>query len=179
MPKNNIGGPFVPLDHSVPFETHLEALESTLSHYDSISEIARKVPFANPIPGAKISSRFGYRSDPFNGRSALHSGIDFKAATGTPVLATGDGIIVSAGRKGGYGKVVEVRHKDGFVTRYAHLSRITVKNGQRVRMGQQVGKVGSTGRSTGPHLHYEIRKRNKARNPSKYMRVGLKLRGLL
>jgi len=179
MPKNNVGGPFVPLDHSVPFEAHLEALESTLNHYDNISGIARKMPFANPIPGAKLSSRFGHRTDPFNGRSAMHSGLDFKATTGTPVLATGDGVIVKAGRKGGYGKIVEVKHKDGFITRYAHLSRILVKNGQRVRLGQRIGKVGSTGRSTGPHLHYEIRKNNKAHNPSKYMKVGSKLRGLL
>jgi murein DD-endopeptidase MepM/ murein hydrolase activator NlpD len=179
MPKNDVGGPFVPLDHSVPFEAHLEALESTLNHYDSISGIARKMPFANPIPGAKLSSRFGYRKDPFNGRSAMHSGLDFKAKTGTPVLATGDGVIVKAGRKGGYGKVVEVKHKDGYITRYAHLSRILVKNGQRVRLGQRIGKVGSTGRSTGPHLHYEVRKNKKPHNPATFMKVGSKLRGLL
>ena len=179
MPKTDVGGPFVPLDHSVPFEAHLEALESTLNHYDSITGIARKMPFANPIPGAKISSRFGYRKDPFNGRSAMHSGMDFKAARGTPVKATGDGVVVKAGRKGGYGNVVEVKHSDGLTTRYAHLSRISVKNGQRVRLGQTIGKVGSTGRSTGPHLHYEVRQGKQARNPSNYMRVGFKLRGLL
>lgn len=179
MPTGDVGGPFVPLDHSVPFEAHLEALESTLSHYDSLSGIARKMPFANPIPGAKISSRFGFRKDPFNGRSAMHSGIDFKAARGTPVLATGDGVVIKAGRNGGYGKVVEVQHKNGFISRYAHLSRITVRNGQKIRMGQTIGKVGSTGRSTGPHLHYEVRQGKTARNPSKYLRVGFKLRGLL
>lgn len=179
MPKSGVGGPFVPLDHSVPFEAHLEALESTLNHYDNITGIARKMPFANPIPGAKVSSRFGHRTDPFNGRSAMHSGMDFKAARGTPVRATGDGVIIKAGRKGGYGKVVEVQHRDGLITRYAHLSRISVKNGQRVRLGQVVGKVGSTGRSTGPHLHYEVRQGKKARNPSNYIRVGFKLRGLL
>ena len=179
LPKSDVGGPFVPLDHSVPFEAHLEALESTLNHYDSLSGIARKMPFANPVPGAKISSRFGYRKDPFNGRSAMHNGIDFKAARGTAVNATGDGVVIKAGRKGGYGKVVEIRHKDGLITRYAHLSRIAVKNGQRVRVGQTIGKVGSTGRSTGPHLHYEIRQGKTARNPSKYIQVGFKLRGLL
>lgn len=179
MPSNDVGGPFVPLDHSVPFEAHLEALESTLNHYDSISGLARKMPFANPIPGAKISSNFGYRKDPFNGRSAMHSGIDFKAPTGTPVKATGDGVIVKAGRKGGYGKTVEIRHKNGLITRYAHLSRITVKNGQNIRVGETIGKVGSTGRSTGPHLHYEVRQGKKPHNPSKYIRVGFKLRGLL
>ncbi len=179
MPKSGVGGPFVPLDHSVPFEAHLEALESTLDHYDNISGIARKMPFANPIPGAQISSRFGHRKDPFNGRSAMHSGMDFKATTGTPVLATGDGVIIKAGRNGGYGKVVEVRHQDGIISRYAHLSRISVRNGQKVRLGQTIGKVGSTGRSTGPHLHYEVRKNGDARNPSSYMKTGFKLRGLL
>ncbi len=179
MPNSDVGGPFVPLDHSVPFEAHLEALESTLNHYDNLSGIARKMPLANPIPGAKISSRFGHRKDPFNGRSAMHSGMDFKAPRGTPVLSTGDGVIIKAGRKGGYGNVVEVKHKNGLISRYAHLSRISVKNGQRVRVGQTIGKVGSTGRSTGPHLHYEVRKGKTARNPSKYMQVGFKLRGLL
>jgi murein DD-endopeptidase MepM/ murein hydrolase activator NlpD len=179
MPSTDVGGPFVPLDHSMPFEAHLEALESTLNHYDSLSGIARKMPFANPIPGAKISSNFGYRKDPFNGRSAMHSGMDFKAPTGTPVRATGDGVIVRAGRKGGYGKTVEIRHKNGLITRYAHLSRINVKKGHKVNVGQVIGKVGSTGRSTGPHLHYEVRQGKTARNPSKYIRVGFKLRGLL
>ncbi len=179
MPNADVGGPFVPLDHSVPFEAHLEALESTLNYYDNLSGIARKMPFASPIPGAKISSRFGYRKDPFNGRSAMHSGMDFKAPHGTPVRTTGDGVVIKAGRKGGYGNVVEVRHKDGITSRYAHLSRISVKNGQRVHVGQTIGKVGSTGRSTGPHLHYEVRQGKTARNPSKYMQVGFKLRGLL
>ena len=179
MPQNGIGGPFVPLDHSVPFEAHLEALESTLNHYDSLSGIARKMPFATPIPGAKISSRFGFRKDPFNGRSAMHNGMDFKAPRGTPVRATGDGVVIKAGRNGGYGKVVEIRHKDGMISKYAHLSRIHVKKGQRVSVGKVIGKVGSTGRSTGPHLHYEIRQGKTARNPSKYMSVGFKLRGLL
>lgn len=179
MPSSDVGGPFVPLDHSVPFEAHLEALESTLNHYDSLSGLARKMPFANPIPGAKISSNFGYRKDPFNGRSAMHSGMDFKAPTGTPVRATGDGVVASAGRKGGYGKVVEIRHKNGLITRYAHLSRINVKKGHKVNVGQMIGKVGSTGRSTGPHLHYEVRQGKTARNPSKYIQVGFKLRGLL
>lgn len=179
MPSSDVGGPFVPLDHSVPFEAHLEALESTLNHYDSLSGLARKMPFANPIPGAKISSNFGYRKDPFNGRSAMHSGMDFKAPTGTPVRATGDGVVASAGRKGGYGKTVEIRHKNGLITRYAHLSRINVKKGHKVNVGQMIGKVGSTGRSTGPHLHYEVRQGKTARNPSKYIQVGFKLRGLL
>ena len=178
-PGNDVGGPFVPLDHSVPFEAHLHALESTLDHYDSVSSIARTIPLATPLPGAKISSRYGHRIDPFNGRAAMHSGIDFKAPRGTAVKSTGHGVVVKAGRNGGYGKVVEIRHRDGLVTRYAHLSSIKVSVGQKVRQGQTIGKVGSTGRSTGPHLHYEVRRSGKAVNPANYMNVGYKLRGLL
>ncbi len=179
LPTSDIGGPFVPLDHSVRFETHLEALQSTLKQYDSVSAIAKKIPLGTPLPGAIISSRYGHRIDPFNGRSAMHSGIDFKAARGTPVLSTGDGVVIKAGRKGGYGKVVEIQHKNGYTTRYAHLSRIHVKVGQRIKRGKIVGKVGSTGRSTGPHLHYELRRSDKTRNPAKYIKAGYKIRGLL
>ncbi|MEM9278448.1 MAG: M23 family metallopeptidase [Pseudomonadota bacterium] len=175
----DIGGPFVPLDHSVQFETHLQALEKTLDMYDSVSSVAKTVPLGTPVPGAKVSSHYGSRVDPFNGRIAMHSGIDFKAKTGTPVKATGKGVVTKAGRKGGYGKIVEVKHKNGYITRYAHLSRIAVQVGQHVNKGDIVGKVGSTGRSTGPHLHYEVRLNNKARNPSKYIKAGYKIRGLL
>lgn len=175
----NVGGPFVPFDHSVRFETHLLALQDTLEQYDRVTSIAKKLPLGSPVPGAKVSSYYGPRIDPFNGRTAMHGGIDFRAATGTPVLATGEGVVTKAKRIGGYGKVVEVRHKNGYTTRYAHLSRIHVKVGQRIRKGKIVGKVGSTGRSTGPHLHYEVRRSDKTRNPSKYIKVGNKISGLL
>jgi len=140
---SDIGGPFVPLDHSVDFEVHLHALEDTLKHYDQVTGLANALPLKSPVSGAKISSRYGSRVDPFNGRSAMHSGIDFKAKTGTPVKSTGRGVVVKAGRKGGYGKVVEVKHLNGLTTRYAHLSRINVKAGERVKAGQIVGKVGA------------------------------------
>jgi len=179
VPQIDVGGPFVPLDHSVAFETHLQALHKTLKSYDHVSEIAKTMPLGSPLPGAKVSSNFGSRVDPFNGRIAMHSGMDFKAKRGTPVKASGDGKVIKAGRNGGYGRVVEIEHANGYVTRYAHLSRISVKVGQRVTRGQTVGKVGSTGRSTGPHLHYEVRKSDKARNPSKFIRAGYKIRGLL
>jgi len=175
----NIGGPFVELDNGAEFNQHLAALETSLKRYDSITQIAQGLPFNEPIPGAKISSRYGQRVDPFNGRVAMHAGTDFRAKTGTPVRATGAGKVVKAGRNGGYGKVVELRHRDGFITRYAHLSRILVKVGQRVEPGTLVGKVGSTGRSTGPHLHYEVRKGKKAHDPARFMKAGYKLRGIM
>lgn len=173
------GGPFVPLDHSVDFETHLTALENTLNLYDAMAAKAKTVPIGNPVPGAKISSRYGSRVDPFNGRMAMHGGIDFKAKRGTPIKATAKGVVIKAGRNGGYGKVVEIRHQNGYTTRYAHLSRISVQIGQHVNKDEIVGKVGSTGRSTGPHLHYEVRRSDKTRNPATYMKAGKKISGLL
>ena len=109
----------------------------------------------------------------------MHSGIDFRAPTGTSVRATGGGIVKEAGRKGGYGNVVEIVHRNGYTTRYAHLSRISVKPGQRVERGQKIGRVGSTGRSTGPHLHYEIRKAGKAINPARFLEAGKAISKLL
>jgi len=177
--SSSVGGPFVPLDHSVSFDQHLIALEESLSHYDRAIAVARSLPTAEPLPGAKMTSRYGHRRDPFNGKSAFHGGIDFKAKTGTPVRAAADGTVVKAGRMGGYGKIVEIKHRNGYITRYAHLSRITVKVGERVASGERVGKVGSTGRSTGPHLHFEIRRRGKTVNPAPFMSAAYKLRGLI
>ncbi|MEM9331222.1 MAG: M23 family metallopeptidase [Pseudomonadota bacterium] len=176
---SDIGGPFVPLDHSVEFETHLQALEQSLKMYDSVSSVAKTIPLGTPVTNARISSRYGMRVDPFNGRMAMHGGMDFSAKRGTPVKATGKGVVVKAGRKGGYGKVVEIKHKNGYTTRYAHLSRINVQVGQHVDKGEIIGKVGSTGRSTGPHLHYEVRRKDKTRDPAKYIKAGYKIRGLL
>jgi len=177
--SSSVGGPFVPLDHSVSFEQHLVALEESLTQYDRAIAIARSLPTTEPLPGAKISSRFGQRRDPFNGKAAFHGGLDYKAKRGTPVGAAADGTVIKAGRMGGYGKIVEVKHRNGYITRYAHLSRITVKVGDLVKSGERVGKVGSTGRSTGPHLHFEIRKRGKPVNPSTFMSAAYKLRGLI
>ncbi|MDJ0614271.1 MAG: M23 family metallopeptidase [Rhizobiaceae bacterium] len=175
----SVGGPFEPLDPNTKFDDYMNALEDSLQLYDHVSSLARDLPIGTPVKNAKISSHYGSRVDPFNGRIAMHSGTDFKAPTGTPVFATGNGKVVKAGRKGGYGKVVEIQHENGMVTRYAHLSRITVKVGKRVKVGDRVGKVGSTGRSTGPHLHYEVRRNDSARNPAHYMKAGRKLIGVL
>jgi len=177
--SSSVGGPFVPLDHSVNFDQHLIALEESLIHYDRAIAVARSLPTTEPLPGARITSRFGQRRDPFNGKAAFHGGIDYKAKTGTPVGAAADGTVIKAGRMGGYGKIVEIKHRNGYITRYAHLSRINVKVGDRIASGQRVGKVGSTGRSTGPHLHFEIRRRGKPVNPSPFMSAAYKLRGLI
>ena len=177
--SSNTGGPFIPLDRSMKFEVYLDTLEKSLGHYEYVSKKARELPLGTPVLNPRISSRFGSRIDPFNGRYAMHSGLDFKAPRGTPVLASGGGNIIKAGRAGGYGKVVEIRHSGGFVTRYGHLSRINVKVGQRVKEGDIIGKVGSTGRSTGPHLHYEVRTGKTARNPALFIKAGRKVLDLL
>lgn len=119
---------------------------------------------------SSLTSRFGYRSDPFSGeRAEYHPGIDFKGHYGDAVKCTANGRVVSAGWAGGYGNCVRVKHNNGFETVYGHLSRITVKVGQTVNVGDKVGQVGSTGRSTGAHLHYEVRQNGKPVNPTKFL----------
>ena len=116
-----------------------------------------------------ISSPFGIRRDPFTGRRRFHEGIDITNRVGAPVIAPADGVVVFAGRNGGYGKVIYISHGFGITTRYGHLSRILVKVGQHVQRGDVIGKIGNTGRSTGPHLHYEVRINNKPVNPINFI----------
>lgn len=174
-----VGGPFVPHDDGKTFDYSLRGLDLALRQYDQVLTHIENLPLKHPIVGAKMSSKFGTRRDPFLRRYAFHSGIDFKARTGTSVKPTANGRVIKAGWKGGYGKMVEIDHGNGTTTRYAHLSRVLVKHGQSVSINTTIGKVGSTGRSTGPHLHYEIRKGGKAINPLKYLTVGSKLRPIL
>ena len=122
-----------------------------------------------------MTSGFGVRPDPFLGRPAMHSGLDFRSETGDPVRATANGVVESAGWSGGYGNMIEIDHGNGFATRYGHLSKIEAKVGQQIRIGQIIGRVGSTGRSTGPHLHYETRIDGDAVDPQKFLRAGLRL----
>ncbi|MGL4240307.1 MAG: M23 family metallopeptidase, partial [Beijerinckiaceae bacterium] len=129
-----------------------------------------------PMPGEfDITSSFGTRSDPFTRSMAMHTGIDFRAPTGSPVRATASGKVVEAGWAGGYGNMVEIDHGNGLTSRYAHLSAITVTAGDTVAKGSTVGRVGSTGRSTGPHLHYETRIDGDPADPMRFIRAGQKL----
>ncbi len=137
---------------------------------DKFRKYLSRVPLGPPVWG-RITSRYGYRIDPFTGKYEFHQGVDIKAPYGTRVRATADGKVIYAGWKSGYGKVVILRHAYGFRTMYAHLSRIKVRAGQWVRSGDVVGYVGSTGRSTGPHVHYEVWRYSKRENPIKYMYV--------
>jgi len=176
----NIGGPYEPLVDSTQFNNRIRRAEMALKRFSSYRQAIRRQPIGRPLSGAiRVASRYGARVDPFLGRPAMHTGVDLKAAYGTRVMATAPGRVVKAGRHGGYGNVVEIRHAGGIATRYAHLSRILVTVGQTVRAGQAVGKVGSTGRSTGPHLHYETRRHDKATNPMVFLTAATRLKALL
>ncbi|QRM55616.1 M23 family metallopeptidase [Sinorhizobium sp. BG8] len=170
-----IGGPFVEPETTDAFEGSMGELDLALNRLDDARKAAKQLPFGNPSPSSDVTSRFGNRTDPFLGRLALHAGIDFRARVGTEIHATGAGTVLTAGATGGYGNMVEISHGNGVTTRYAHLSRVLVKAGDKVEAGDPVGLSGTTGRSTGPHLHYEVRRNGKAIDPMRFLTAGLKL----
>ncbi|MDR3493110.1 MAG: M23 family metallopeptidase [Ancalomicrobiaceae bacterium] len=176
-PERGLGGPFVPVmdaDHG------LARLEWALNRLDQLQKSVGLLPLGQPVKGAiEVTSPFGERPDPFLGVMAMHTGIDFRAAQGDPVIATGAGIVTEASRQGGYGNMIEIDHGNGISTRYGHLSHFAVTTGQRVKAGQIIGYAGSTGRSTAPHLHYETRVAGEAVNPTSYLDAGNRLRPLL
>lgn len=145
----------------------LEVLEALL-----LQQKFRKntLPTGSPIDAAYSSSSFGHRIDPFTGRMAMHEGLDFNAEIGTPIYAVASGIVTQAGRVPDYGNIVKVDHGSGLETRYAHASRLLVRVGERVERGQVIAEVGNTGRSTGPHLHFEVRLNGVALDPRKYLK---------
>lgn len=145
-----------------------ETEDGLVDFYDANGLSARRGLLRTPIDGARVSSNYGMRRHPIKGYNRMHKGIDFAAPSGTPIYAAGDGVVEIAGRNGGYGNYVRIRHGNGYQTAYAHLSRFGkgVSSGARVRQGDVIGYVGSTGASTGPHLHYEVLLQNKQVNPS-------------
>jgi len=178
--EGSIGGPFVPLRQpqsgASAFERQLYRINVARVQIDRYSRALVAVPVRKPVIGeVDMSSPFGMRMDPFLGRPAVHTGIDLRGETGEPVRATATGHVTIAGREGGYGNMVEINHGNGLATRYGHLSQISVKIGQVIRIGEVVGRIGSTGRSTGPHLHYETRINGEAVDPQKFLRAGLRL----
>ena len=174
-----VGGPYVPVklpSDAGAFERQLYRIQLAKLSVDRLTHVLGTVPVRKPIVGEiDLSSSFGIRNDPFGRGPAMHSGLDFRSSHGDPVRATATGTVITAGWNGGYGKMVEIDHGNGLTTRYGHLSEIDVKVGQRVRIGQTIGKVGSTGRSTGPHLHYETRINDTPVDPQKFLRAGLRL----
>ena len=127
------------------------------------------IPSVQPVAKMDYSSNFGIRSDPFRGTAAMHAGVDIRGPQGTPIYATADGIVAESDRRGGYGNLIEIDHGKGIATRYGHLSRLLVTSGARVKRGQVIGLMGSTGRSTGSHLHYEVRMDGRAVNPVPFL----------
>ncbi|MBV8700900.1 MAG: peptidoglycan DD-metalloendopeptidase family protein [Bradyrhizobium sp.] len=178
-PRAGVGGPFVPVrlpGDAGPFERQLYRINLARSQMERLNRTLTLVPYRKPVVGeVEFTSGFGVRSDPFLGRPAMHTGLDFRASMGDPVRATANGKVVSAGWSGGYGRMVEIDHGNALSTRYGHLSEIHVKIGDQIKIGQVVGAVGSTGRSTGPHLHYETRIDGEAVDPQKFLRAGVRL----
>ncbi len=173
--EDAVGGPFVEPETAEAFDSSLVGLDTALGRLESVRSQARKLPFNNPSPASDITSSFGNRPDPFLGRLALHAGIDFRAPTGTRILATAPGTVIIAGKSGGYGNMVEIDHGNGITTRYAHLSTILVNVGDKITTGEAIARSGSTGRSTGPHLHYEVRLNGEAVDPMRFLTAGIKL----
>jgi murein DD-endopeptidase MepM/ murein hydrolase activator NlpD len=133
------------------------------------------VPTQRPVAGGDLGSYFGWRIDPMTGRSALHTGLDFQADPGTPILAAAGGVVVSQEFHPAYGNMVEIDHGNDLVTRYAHASRVYVKKGDLIRRGQKIAEVGTTGRSTGPHLHFEVLVQGVPQDPQKFLTAGQNL----
>ena len=145
------------------FETEPGAFE----YFDARGQGARRALLATPVDSVRITSSYGRRRHPILGYNMMHRGVDFGAPTGTPIRAAGDGTVVSRGWKGAYGRYIRIRHRNGYQTAYAHLSRYAkgLRRGGRVKQGQVIGYVGSSGRSTGPHLHYEVLVNGRQVNP--------------
>jgi murein DD-endopeptidase MepM/ murein hydrolase activator NlpD len=177
--QTSMGGPLLTPTSGVDTSLMVEdanAVMAALARYKAARESIDGAPIHMPISGNfRQSSNFGNRKDPFTGGRAFHSGLDFAAPNGTTVLSAGKGIVTFVGRRSGYGNIVEVTHANGLVTRYAHLSAFLSDKGQQVNTGTPIAKVGSTGRSTGPHLHFEVRRSDTAIDPKKFLEAGKRL----
>ena len=165
--KQAMGGPLEILATSSngEIDPRFERLGLSLARMAALERGLEGIPQVAPAHVEMVTSSFGYRRDPFTGRAAMHKGLDFRGPTGAPIYAAAKGRISFVGRKSGYGNVVEISHGNGLMTRYAHMSKFAAKTGQKVDAGDVIGAIGSTGRSTGPHLHFEVRINDRAVNP--------------
>ena len=166
------GGPFIPTSETQAVVEKESALFGDVDKMVNLHEVVSRLPISKPVAGAQFMSPFGTRVDPFTKRLATHTGLDLAGAAGAKIMCTSAGKVKFTGRRGSYGNMVEVDHGFGISTVYAHLSQINVTEGQRLTRGQVVGIQGSTGRSTGPHLHYEVRINNRPVNPKKFIEAG-------
>jgi len=166
------GGPFESLfGDDGAIDPRFERLGLSLSRMATLESVLDGVPQFQPTDTPAANSSYGYRRDPFTGRAAMHRGLDFKGPMGAPIYATARGKVTFVGRRGGYGNVVEISHGQGLLTRYAHMSRFEAEVGDRVEAGEIIGAIGSTGRSTGPHLHFEVRVNGTAVNPRTFLEL--------
>ena len=177
----DVGGPLLPLSemplddiHDATFKREFFDATAALTQLGGLLSAMVHIPLAGPItgPGVELTSDFGARVDPFTGRAAFHAGLDFGGPWGSKVHVTAPGVVVWAGPQGGYGNMVEVDHGMGVRTRYGHLSAVLVRRGAHIGRGDTVGRLGSTGRSTGPHVHYEVWLDNRVRDPAKFLEAG-------
>ena len=171
------GGPFIDLASesaaATLFYQHANRTAMAVDELAALHKALQSVPLSSPlIVARRFTSGFGIRRDPINGKYSRHNGIDFAAPWASPVTATADGVVHFAGTRTGFGRVVEINHGNGFITRYAHLNRINVKTGQQVSLHDKVGELGSSGRSTGPHVHYEVLYKGKPLNPRRFIEAG-------
>ncbi|MEH3122046.1 MAG: M23 family metallopeptidase [Sphingomonas phyllosphaerae] len=169
-----MGGPLVEATSTearadLAADQQFRSLFMTWKKLDRLEQGVIAIPSVQPVQKLQFTSNFGIRSDPFRGTAAMHAGVDIPGPSGTPIYATADGIVSHAGRQGGYGNMVEINHGKGIATRYGHLSKIIVADNTRVKRGQLIALMGSTGRSTGPHLHYEVRIDGHAVNPVPFL----------
>jgi murein DD-endopeptidase MepM/ murein hydrolase activator NlpD len=187
LPKGGaLGGPLIEskdpralaavLDVEPAFAERVQRAATDLSDAESLSQAAEKLPFARPTADREESSSYGVRVDPFTRRPAFHSGLDFPGGRMSPIAATGPGVVSFTGLRSGYGNTVEVDHGGGLKTRYGHLATIAVHVGERVTVGERLGGMGSTGRSTGTHLHYEVWLNGRPMNPERYLKAGAYVR---
>jgi murein DD-endopeptidase MepM/ murein hydrolase activator NlpD len=177
--EGGVGGPYIPaeLDANEPaFDPALTRVARDVATAERLKALMSFVPLRMPLSGdPSVTSGFGYRADPFLGRLALHPGVDLAEAYGAEIHAAASGRVVHAGPAGGYGNMVEIDHGNGLATRYAHMSEALVEEGEAVDKGAVLGRLGSTGRSTGPHLHYEVRVDGEPVDPERYLRAGADL----
>jgi murein DD-endopeptidase MepM/ murein hydrolase activator NlpD len=171
------GGPFIPLDdkttlNSGPVEESLYRLNAHMDRLSDLQGLLVRLPIDTPLKEFEFNSGFGVRKDPFTGQYAQHLGIDLGADFRSPIMATGEGTVIFAGWEGRYGRMVEIDHGMGLTTRYAHMARILVKEGDKVSRGSVIGQLGCSGRCSGPHVHYEVLFNGKAINPLKFLKAG-------
>ncbi|HKX79734.1 MAG TPA: M23 family metallopeptidase [Novosphingobium sp.] len=176
--REAMGGPFLGLSTSRDgsLDPRFRRLGASLARMDALENSLAGIPQVRPANVGHMSSGFGYRSDPFNGRGAFHAGLDFAAPYGAPIYAAASGRVSFAGIKQGYGNCIEVDHGNGLVTRYAHMSRFVAAIGRQVDAGDMIGAIGSTGRSTGPHLHFEVHINGRPVNPRPFLEAASHVR---